>query len=385
MTRAERLRIKFPPCTLRAAIEESNAHAGRDTIDVPAGVFKLTHSKGGLTVTDSAGIAGAGADATIVDGNGRGIRALRIGDGATDPIVNSSGWQVRNAKEGGIRVNEDAYLSFVNSKVADNDATSAGAGIYNGDGQLLVADSTVSGNVVAARGGGIAASPDASSEVVDSTVSDNSANQGGGINSSGQLRLTNSTVSGNHATFSGGGLINSGLAYLSGSTITANEANEDLVYGASGERTAGGILSLGEGSVHMWNTILAGNTDHNESSGLLKARDCRGEIESHRNNILGVNESCTLDDAFSSSTPFDQVGTAGSPLDAQLWALSDNGGPTRTHRPKSMSPALDEGSAFEPGTDIYSCKPADQRGVDRPLDGDGDGDAVCDVGAVERD
>ena len=97
-----------------------------------------------------------------------------------------------------------------------------------------------------------------------------------------------------------------------------------------------------------------------------------------------MNESCTLDDGYSAGTPFDQVGTAGSPLDPKLNALGSNGGPTRTHLPKSTSPALDEGSAFEPGTDTYSCRPTDQRGVDRPVDGDGDGDAVCDVGAVER-
>ena len=136
----------------------------------------------------------------------------------------------------------------------------------------------------------------------------------------------------------------------------------------------------------MWNTILAGNTDHNESSGLLKARDCRGEIESHRNNILGVNESCTLDDGvLRRARRSTRSGRRARRSTRSSGPLSDNGGPTRTHRPKSTSPALDEGSAFEPGTDVYSCKPTDQRGVDRPVDGDGDGDAVCDVGAVERD
>src|SRR5438445_10327441 len=36
-------------CTLRAAIQEANAHAGDDTIDVPAGTYVLAIPPGGET------------------------------------------------------------------------------------------------------------------------------------------------------------------------------------------------------------------------------------------------------------------------------------------------------------------------------------------------
>ncbi len=56
--------------------------------------------------------------------------------------------------------------------------------------------------------------------------------------------------------------------------------------------------------------------------------------------------------------------------------LADNGGPTLTHLPQSSSPAMDAG-------DDQECPLTDQRGFDRPFDGDGDGEPICDIGAVE--
>ncbi len=63
-------------CTLRAAIQETNAHQGADTIVLPPGTYELAipplnqnlADVGDLDITDSLTISGAGAGSTFVDG-----------------------------------------------------------------------------------------------------------------------------------------------------------------------------------------------------------------------------------------------------------------------------------------------------------------------------
>src|SRR5678816_4255422 len=59
-------------CSLRAAVQEANAHAGPDVISLPAGVYRLSlfgpgedlAATGDLDVTGELQVNGAGADTT---------------------------------------------------------------------------------------------------------------------------------------------------------------------------------------------------------------------------------------------------------------------------------------------------------------------------------
>jgi hypothetical protein len=90
-----------------------------------------------------------------------------------------------------------------------------------------------------------------------------------------------------------------------------------------------------------------------------------GKISSRGHN-LASDASCSLVPALGDLFSFDPL----------LGPLGMNGGATLTQVPQPGSKAIDAG-------DPAFCPPTDQRGVARPLDGDGDSTAVCDIGAVE--
>ncbi len=67
-----------------------------------------------------------------------------------------------------------------------------------------------------------------------------------------------------------------------------------------------------------------------------------------------------------------------------LDAFADDGTPGNGHFPLvSDSPAIDAGNPADPGSGGDACEATDQLGSPRPADGNCDGTALCDIGAIE--
>jgi hypothetical protein len=138
----------------------------------------------------------------------------------------------------------------------------------------------------------------------------------------------------------GGGVCNGGVVTIANTTINENVA---LFSG-------GGIHNTG---IMNWSNSLITNSP--------AGGDCYniGTIPSNNNNLV-EDGSCS---AVFYGDPF-------------LGPLQDNGGSPWTQALLDASPAVDAG-------ENASCLMTDQRGIKRPQDGNGDGSAVCDIGAFE--
>ena len=407
-------------CTLRAAIQEANKLAGTDTINLAGIKYTLSIPKGtedqqpkpqdqegDLDITESVNIVGAVQGSTIIDGNGlvTGDRVFQIQSNQT---VNMSGLTITGGKPsnfGGGMVNNGTLtldhvtisgntvsgtnasgggifsggpLTITNSTISGNTTPNGGGGIVN-QGPMTITNSTISGNSTFAGaeypgdGGGIYFTGSVSATIRNSTISENTGADGGGVYNAGgtTVAIINSTVDGNSATAAGGGVYNAlGDLGLFNDTITSNVANSDHTGGGIG----GGVLNA-SGTTSFVNTIIAYNGHKQSTSNpfpFFHADDCGGTIASVSNNIVQTPNpgQCTISGAYAQ-------------VDPQLDPLQNNGGPTLTRAIGSGSPAIDGGNPGGCTDNFGAILTTDQRGDPRAVDGDGNGSAICDIGAVE--
>ncbi len=179
-------------------------------------------------------------------------------------------------------------MNFIDSTIASNSADDS-AGLINDGGTLLIRGSTIRGNTATSVGG------------LRNT-------------NNGTANLVNSTISGNSAIGSAGGLANGagGIVELSNVTITFNTADAD----ANGSGDGGGLSNAA--TLTARNTVIADNVDG--SPGGANIPDCSGTLISEAVLLLGVNTGCTL-----------SGGSVFINSDTGLLPLANNGGPTVTH------------------------------------------------------
>ena len=149
-------------------------------------------------------------------------------------VVNSTiTANIANESGGGLYNYESGNLSVTNSTISANEADEFGGGIYS-TGTLAVTNSTIATNTAGESGGGIhngAEDDDSDSNLtlIGSTLSENSATDGGGLSNSGNAVISNSTISGNSAINNGGGIFNNGgVLFLTDPSEVSDNLAEDI-------------------------------------------------------------------------------------------------------------------------------------------------------------
>jgi CSLREA domain-containing protein len=278
----------------------TNANGGLGGAIQNAGVLAVTNS------TVRASVAGVGGGIYNAEG---GTLALE------SSVVSQN---VARGNGGGI-ANDGGTLEVTLSTVSDNKTGRAGGGIVNLFGSVSISQTTIADNVSAgqrSRGGGGIANGSGILAVDRSTISGNSTNspQGGSAIFNVLIAsISNSTISGNTAPDGGGALLNSDTMTLSYVTVASNS-----------------FAIVNSSTVTATGTIIANSTE---------GQNCFGNrFQEPQGFNLDSGTSCRL------SQPTDLTNT-----DPMLARLADNGGPTETQALKAGSPAIDRGGTSANG------------------------------------
>ncbi len=320
-------------CSLREAIAAANSHQGPDVVVLGTGVYVLAlagagedlSATGDLDISDDLDLVGSDPASTVLDGGGL-DRVLDL-FGAT---VGVQGVTLRNGRvegDGGAVRNRFGALTLGDTMVSGNAAIGGSGGAISSYGELTLVRTTLAGNTADGNGGGLAARQKLT--LANVTVSGNVAAQGGGLYFVMPLagQVVNATITANTAGVRGGGVFSE----------TLNSVGAGATFGSS---------------------ILAGN-------GAAADGDCSGPALSAGFNLVGVGGGCGAfaaakgDKVGTAQAPLDPrlapLADAGGPTPTH---------PLRADSPAvdagQPPPAEDEVAAG------LGCETVDQRGAVRP-------------------
>jgi CSLREA domain-containing protein len=421
-------------CTLRAAVMEANALAGWDTIVLSANTYTIgipgtgedASAAGDLDVLDDLTLTGADRDTTIIDG-GDIDRILHIPeDSLRDVMFELSGVTIQNG--GGLILEGGGILNYETLEVSDAIIQSNDYGGVVNYGEAFLGEMIVFNHRFGLRGmcyQGVCNY--GTMNIQDTQFMDN---PGGGLTNGGTLNFQHGQLTGSEL-----GLWNFGMADVSQvdfqdagifnycATLNLTDVSitgTDAQLENRGELTfeRGAVVSVSgdavlnpdsepfgpwgtscRGDLTLINVTLSGAA----GTGLINGGDARLTnvtiadsdgygLENLSTGILELSNTLVAENTMAACSGsltslghnLDDDGTCGlsavgdlSAVPPSLGALSARDSRTPTHALLAGSAAIDAGTNS-------GCPGEDQRGEVRPVDGDQDSQAACDIGAYER-
>lgn len=381
-------------CSLREAIIAANASPGVDTVTVPAGTYLLSRTganedlatTGDLDLRGDIIINGAGATLTIIDGVSQ-DRIFDVIDGITTEIRNLTLKNGLTIDDSGAGMYNRGITTLKNVRFEGNVSNIYGGAIENrGTGRLTIdtgyfkgncsfsggaLDSTIGltivnsifdANVPVLKGGincpnsdGAAIHVQDGIATIDNSTFINNIGEVGAISGyGGSLTVTNSTIANNRGLGGGNSPTGPGGIAPQTPTIAISVVNSTIASNTAFQ-AGGGVF----GPVALVNSIVANNI-------APSGADCSGSVVSNGYNIFGSIAGCSVGLQAS-----DRV------VNPSLGALTVDTGTGQSYLPLlAASPAIDTANPA-------ACPATDQIGKSRPIDGDGNGSAICDIGAFE--
>jgi hypothetical protein len=315
-------------CTLRAAVEEAAASGAPKVIALPHGLYQLDSA---LSLSGNIVLIGSGPGQTR-------IHSANMFGGTMQMTGTDLRLENLTISGGGLRIwaGEANSLTTRRVRFSGNAYPDVFGGAINGHHTTL--------------------------DIRDTTFDNNTTNNDGGTLSCFSCSgvMENVTVTGG----SGGGLLFRGPGQVDLRHMTIVNTGG----GQGWSLPAGGALHVyDEMTVTLANSALAGNYRRGDHEAVNCAVGDDASLVSLGNNAFGDLDGCDL-------TPL-----ASDILinNARLMPLAAGLDGLPVRKPRADSPLID---AFNDS----SCLATDTRGIERPQDGNDDGLAACDIGAVER-
>ncbi len=377
VAQADTIVVDNSSCVLNDAVIAANtdtmtngcdAGNGADVIELPSN--SSLELSGTLMITSEVTINGNGSTVSGPQPGSFQLASITSGFVTINDVTLQNGY---DASVGGVSVSGTGNLTLNRSTVKDT--IGGGISLQGWGGILNEVTIENTGNSNGSYFGAALSVVGTTAGIMNSTIvgNNNQASVSGGAiwtsdyTASMALFVNNSTISGNTSANQGGGISHSdynnySFISVNNSTIVNNTTNEN-----------GGGLSIGDADRFLVNQSLVSG---NSANGLgNEIHVSTGGLELNNYNILGQNGDSGLVGITAGASDIVPSGAVVGTIIAAN--LADNGGLTETHALLPGTEAVDAIPSMECGSN------QDQTGKARPIDGDGDGTADCDVGAFE--